>query len=37
MYFPHAIFDINVHLTTYIIKEIKLLGPVFLPSPDVCV
>jgi hypothetical protein len=30
MYFPHAIFDISVHLTTYIIKEIKLRGPVFL-------
>jgi hypothetical protein len=30
MYFPHAFFDISVHFTTHLIKEIKLLGPVFL-------
>jgi hypothetical protein len=30
MYFPLAFFNINVHLTTHLIKEIKLLGPVFL-------
>jgi hypothetical protein len=30
MYFPPAPFDINVHFTTHIIKEIKLLGPMFL-------
>jgi hypothetical protein len=30
MYFPPAFFDINVYFTTHLIKEIKLLGPVFL-------
>jgi hypothetical protein len=30
MYFPPDFFDISVHLTTHIIKEIKVLGPVFL-------
>jgi hypothetical protein len=30
MYFPPAFFDISIHYTTHLIKEIKLLGPVFL-------
>jgi hypothetical protein len=30
MYFPHAFFDISIHFTTHLIKDIKLLGPVFL-------
>jgi hypothetical protein len=30
MYFPPAFFDISVHLTIHLIKEIKLLGPMFL-------
>jgi hypothetical protein len=30
MYFPSAFFNISVHLTTHLIKQIKLLGPVFL-------
>jgi hypothetical protein len=30
MYFPPAFFDISVNFTTHLIKEIKLLGPVFL-------
>jgi hypothetical protein len=30
MYFPPAFFNISVHLTTQLIKEIKQLGPVFL-------
>jgi hypothetical protein len=30
MYFPPALFDISVHFTTHLIKEIKLLGHVFL-------
>jgi hypothetical protein len=30
MYFPPAFFDISVHFTTHLIKEIKLIGPVFL-------
>jgi hypothetical protein len=30
MYFPLAFFEISVHFTTHLIKEIKLLGPVFL-------
>jgi hypothetical protein len=30
MYFPPAFFDISVHLTTHLIKEIKLLGHMFL-------
>jgi hypothetical protein len=29
MYFPPAFFDISTHFTTHLIKEIKLLGPVF--------
>jgi hypothetical protein len=30
MYFSPAFFDISIHFTTHLIKEIKLLGPVFL-------
>jgi hypothetical protein len=30
MYFPPAFFDISVHFTTHLIKEIKLLDPLFL-------
>jgi hypothetical protein len=30
MYFPPAFFDISVHFTTHLIKEIKLLGHMFL-------
>jgi hypothetical protein len=30
MYFPPAFFDISIHFTTHLIKEIKLHGPVFL-------
>jgi hypothetical protein len=30
MYFSSAFFDINVHFIAHLIKEIKLLGPVFL-------
>jgi hypothetical protein len=30
MYFPPTFFEINVNFTTHLIKEIKLLGPVFL-------
>jgi hypothetical protein len=30
IYFPPAFFDTSVHFTTHLIKEIKLLGPVFL-------
>jgi hypothetical protein len=30
MYFPPVFFDISVHFTTHLIKEIKLLGLVFL-------
>jgi hypothetical protein len=30
MYFPPAFFDISIYLITHFIKEIKLLGPVFL-------
>jgi hypothetical protein len=30
MYFPSAFFDISVHFTTHIIKEIKLLDPLLL-------
>jgi hypothetical protein len=30
MYFRPAFFDISVHFTTHLIKEIKLFGPVFL-------
>jgi hypothetical protein len=34
MYFPTAFFDISIHFTTHRIKEIKLLGPVFLHLPE---
>jgi hypothetical protein len=30
MYFPPAFFDISVYFTTHLIKEIKLLCPVFI-------
>jgi hypothetical protein len=30
MYFPPAFFDISINFTTHLIKEIKLLGPMFL-------
>jgi hypothetical protein len=30
MYFPPAFFDVSAHFTAHLIKEIKLLGPVFL-------
>jgi hypothetical protein len=30
MYFPPAFFNISVHFTNHLIKEIKLLGSVFL-------
>jgi hypothetical protein len=30
MYFPPAFFDISVYFTTHLVKEIKLLGAVFL-------
>jgi hypothetical protein len=30
IYFPPTFFDISVHFTTHLIKEIKLLGHVFL-------
>jgi hypothetical protein len=30
MYFPPAFFNISIHFITHLIKEIKLLGPVFL-------
>jgi hypothetical protein len=30
MYFPPAFFDVSVHFTSHLIKEIKLLGHVFL-------
>jgi hypothetical protein len=30
MYFPPAFFDITVYFKTHLIKEIKLLDPVFL-------
>jgi hypothetical protein len=30
MYFPPAFFDISIHFITHVIKEIKLLGHVFL-------
>jgi hypothetical protein len=29
MYFLPVFFDISVYFTTHLIKEIKLLGPVF--------
>jgi hypothetical protein len=30
MYFLSVFFDINIYFTTHLIKEIKLLGPMFL-------
>ena len=30
MHFPPAFFDISLHFTAHLVKEIKLLGPVFL-------
>jgi hypothetical protein len=30
MYFPPGFFNISIHFTTHLIKEIKLFGPVFL-------
>jgi hypothetical protein len=30
MYFLHAFFDISIHFITHLIKEIKLLDPMFL-------
>jgi hypothetical protein len=30
MYFPPTFFDISVHFTSHLIKEINLLGPVIL-------
>ena len=30
MYFPPSFFDLSLHYTAHIVKEIKLLGPVFL-------
>jgi hypothetical protein len=30
MYFPSAFFDVSIHFTAHLIKEIKLFGPVFL-------
>jgi hypothetical protein len=30
MYFPPTFFDVSVHFTAHLIKEIKLLGHVFL-------
>jgi hypothetical protein len=30
MYFSPSFFDISVHFITHLIKEIKLLGPLFL-------
>jgi hypothetical protein len=30
IYFPPVFFDISVHFTTHLIKEIKLLGPLFI-------
>jgi hypothetical protein len=30
MYFPPTFFDVSVHFTTHLIKEIKLLGHVFI-------
>jgi hypothetical protein len=32
MYFPPAFFDVSVYFTAHLIKEIKLLGHVFLPQ-----
>jgi hypothetical protein len=29
IYFPLAFFDISVHFITHLIKETKLLGPIF--------
>jgi hypothetical protein len=30
MYFAPAFFDISFHFTTHLIKEVKLIGPLFL-------
>jgi hypothetical protein len=30
IYFPPTFFDISIHFTTHLIKELKLLGPIFL-------
>jgi hypothetical protein len=30
MYFPPAFFDVSLHFTAHLIKEIKLLDPIFL-------
>jgi hypothetical protein len=30
MYFPPAFFDVSFHFIAHLIKEIKLLGPLFL-------
>nr|GEZ13345.1 hypothetical protein [Tanacetum cinerariifolium] len=30
MYFPPSFFDVMVHLVSYIVEEIKIVGPVFL-------
>jgi hypothetical protein len=30
MYFPPAFFDVSIHFTTHLIKEIKLLHHMFL-------
>jgi hypothetical protein len=30
IYFPPAFFDISIHFTTHLVKEIRLLGPVFI-------
>jgi hypothetical protein len=30
IYFPPGFFNMSIHFTTHLIKEIKLLGPVFL-------
>jgi hypothetical protein len=30
LYFPHAFFNISIHFITHLIKEIKLLGHLFL-------
>jgi hypothetical protein len=30
MYFAPAFFDVSIHFTAHLIKEIKLLGPLFL-------
>jgi hypothetical protein len=35
MYFPPAFFDVSVHFTSHLIKQIKLLGHVFLQQMHV--